>query len=104
VGAVRRDEPYEIVCLPLSSFQPKPDMDWRRLSSPKQEKQNVSYFYPESVSRFPACPIGYCIDTLDLFMSKAVANRDKDRDFNTALLVHGFVREEEALKMVSRLP
>lgn len=48
--------------------------------------------------------VGYCIDTLDLFMSKAVANRDKDRDFNTALLMHGFVREEEALKMVSRLP
>ena len=30
--------------------------------------------------------VGYCIDTLDLFLSKAVANRDKDRDFNTGLV------------------
>lgn len=48
--------------------------------------------------------VGYCIDTLDLFMSKAVANRDKDRDFNTALFAHGLVTEEAALKMVPLLP
>lgn len=48
--------------------------------------------------------VGYCIDTLDLFMSKAVANRDKDRDFNTALFAHGFVKEEDALQMVDFLP
>jgi len=32
--------------------------------------------------------VGYCIGTIDLFLSKAVANRDKDRSFNMALLEH----------------
>ena len=48
--------------------------------------------------------VGYCIDTIDLFLSKAVANRDKDRQFNMALLAHGFVMEINALQMVSLLP
>jgi len=48
--------------------------------------------------------VGYCLDTLDLFMSKAVANREKDREFNYALLAHGFVKEEDALRMVQLLP
>lgn len=26
--------------------------------------------------------VGYCLDVLDLFMAKAVANREKDREFN----------------------
>jgi hypothetical protein len=30
--------------------------------------------------------VGYCLDVLDLFMSKALANREKDREFNMALL------------------
>jgi hypothetical protein len=41
---------------------------------------------------------------LDLFVSKAIATRDKDRDFNTALLAHGFVTKESTLEMVLLLP
>lgn len=37
-------------------------------------------------------------------MAKAVANRDKDRDFDVALLVHGFVKADEAIAMVSKMP
>lgn len=48
--------------------------------------------------------IGYCLGALDLFMAKAVANRDKDRDFDVALLVHGFVKADEAIAMVSKMP
>lgn len=36
--------------------------------------------------------LGLCLDVIDLFMSKAAANREKDREFNLALLQHGFVK------------
>lgn len=48
--------------------------------------------------------VGLCLDVLDLFMAKAVANRDKDREFNMDLLRHGYVTLEGALDMVAQMP
>jgi hypothetical protein len=48
--------------------------------------------------------IGYCLDAIDLFMSKAVANREKDREFNMALLRHGYVKPKQAIDMVAQMP
>lgn len=48
--------------------------------------------------------VGLCLDVLDLFMAKAAANRDKDREFNIALLRLGYVKLEQALEMVSLMP
>nr|WP_315591503.1 DUF6036 family nucleotidyltransferase [uncultured Cupriavidus sp.] len=48
--------------------------------------------------------VGYCLGALDLFMAKAVANRDKDRDFDVALLVHGYVKPDEAIALVDEMP
>ena len=48
--------------------------------------------------------VGYCLDVLDLFMSKAAAGRDKDREFCMALLEHGYVRPVRALEMVDTMP
>ena len=44
------------------------------------------------------------IDVLDLFMSKCAANREKDRDFNVALLRAGLVDEQCALQRVPDMP
>lgn len=35
--------------------------------------------------------VGYCLDLVDLFLSKAAAGRDKDREFCMAMLEHGYV-------------
>jgi len=48
--------------------------------------------------------VGLCLSVVDLFMSKAWAARDKDREFCVGLLRHAFVRLEEALAMVPRMP
>jgi hypothetical protein len=48
--------------------------------------------------------VGYCLDLADLFMSKAVAGREKDRVFCVALLAHGHVTVEQVLALVSRMP
>ena len=48
--------------------------------------------------------VGYCLDVLDLFMAKAAANREKDREFNIALLRYGFVSAEKAVDMVDFMP
>ena len=48
--------------------------------------------------------IGYCLDVTDLFVAKAVAHREKDREFNLALLRHKFVAPEVALKRIDQLP
>lgn len=48
--------------------------------------------------------VAYCLDVLDLFMAKAVADRDKDRIFNMALLEHRFVTPKQALGMVDQMP
>ena len=47
--------------------------------------------------------IGYCLDVIDLFMSKACAGRDKDREFCMALIEHRHVAPEQALAMVDRM-
>jgi len=48
--------------------------------------------------------VGYCLAVVDLFMSKAAADRDKDRAFNLGLLKHGFVSPTEALALVPAMP
>lgn len=48
--------------------------------------------------------VAYCLDVVDLFMSKAAAGRDKDREFCTALLQHGHVTPAQALSLVDAMP
>jgi hypothetical protein len=48
--------------------------------------------------------VGYCLDVTDLFMSKAVAGRDKDREFCLALLKHAYVKPDHVLEMVTLMP
>lgn len=48
--------------------------------------------------------VGYCLDVIDLFMAKAAAARDKDREFCVALLAHGYVTQAQALDLVSKMP
>ena len=48
--------------------------------------------------------VGLCLDVLDLFLSKCVANREKDRIFNKALLAHKWVDVEEALARLPEMP
>lgn len=48
--------------------------------------------------------VGYCLDTLDLFLSKAMAGREKDRKFCMALLNYGYVTLEQALDLVPTMP
>ena len=48
--------------------------------------------------------VAYCLDMLDLFLSKCAANREKDRVFNRALLVHGYVRVDDALVRLADMP
>lgn len=48
--------------------------------------------------------VGYCLDVLDLFMSKVAAGRDKDRDFCMALIQHEYVEPKQALALVSQMP
>lgn len=48
--------------------------------------------------------VGYCLDLLDLFMSKAAAGRDKDREFCKAMLLHRYVKPQQALDLVALMP
>ena len=48
--------------------------------------------------------IGHCLGLLDLFLSKASANRPKDKDFCTAMLTHEYVALDEVLPMISTMP
>lgn len=48
--------------------------------------------------------IGHCLDALDLFLAKAVAAREKDREFCIALLQYGYVNLEAALALVDDMP
>jgi len=47
--------------------------------------------------------IGYCVDPVNLFVSKACAAREKDLDFNRALLSHGVVGLDEVLARAEQL-
>ena len=48
--------------------------------------------------------IAYCIDVLDLFMSKCAANREKDHEFNVVLLRAGLVDAPSAFLRVPDMP
>jgi len=48
--------------------------------------------------------VGYCLDLPDLFMSKAAAGRDKDREFCMAMIEHGYVKPVEVLGLVDDMP
>jgi uncharacterized protein YkuJ len=48
--------------------------------------------------------VAYCISPVDLFLSKCAANREKDREFNIAMLEHDYVSVEEALALVPEMP
>lgn len=48
--------------------------------------------------------VGYCLDLVDLFLSKAVAGRAKDREFCMALLVHGYVTLDQAMRLLPTMP
>ena len=48
--------------------------------------------------------VGYCLDVADLFMSKAAAGREKDREFCTALLSYGYVSLQQVLQLVAQMP
>jgi hypothetical protein len=48
--------------------------------------------------------VPYCLDVLDLFLSKAAAGRDKHRVFCMALLEYGYVTPAQALNLVASMP
>lgn len=48
--------------------------------------------------------VGYCLDVLDLFLSKASAGRDKDRVFCMALLEHAYVTPAKAMALIPDMP
>ena len=48
--------------------------------------------------------VGYCLSIADLFMSKAAAGRDKDRQFCMALLTHGYITLSDVLGLVPDMP
>lgn len=48
--------------------------------------------------------VAYCLDVIDLFMAKTAANREKDREFNIALMRHGYVSPKQAIGMVASMP
>lgn len=48
--------------------------------------------------------VGYCLDVLDLFLSKAAAGREKDREFCMALFEHGYVAPAHVLELVPSMP
>lgn len=48
--------------------------------------------------------VGYCLDAVDLFLSKAAAGRDKDREFCMAMLEHRYVTPARVLDLVAAMP
>lgn len=48
--------------------------------------------------------VGFCLDLIDLFLSKAAAGREKDREFCMAMLAHGYVQPAAALRLVETMP
>lgn len=48
--------------------------------------------------------VGYCLHVVDLFMSKAAAGRDKDREFCMAMLEHRYVTPTQVLDLVAVMP
>ena len=48
--------------------------------------------------------VGYCLDVVDLFLSKAAAGRQKDRAFCMALLEHSYVKLAQVLELLPTMP
>lgn len=48
--------------------------------------------------------VGFCLDLRDLFLAKAVAGREKDRDFCIALFAHRYVNLDQVLELVPAMP
>ncbi|PPC80748.1 MAG: hypothetical protein CTY39_10990 [Hyphomicrobium sp.] len=48
--------------------------------------------------------VGLCLDVTDLFLAKCAANREKDREFNKALLRHEIVDPAAARTRVHSMP
>lgn len=48
--------------------------------------------------------VGLCLEATDLFLSKCVANREKDWTFNLSLLKHGIVDPEVAMSRIKDMP
>ncbi|WP_423597326.1 DUF6036 family nucleotidyltransferase [Roseateles sp. MS654] len=47
--------------------------------------------------------VGYCLGTADLFLAKAAAGRDKDREFCMALLEYGYVTLDQVLPLIASM-
>ncbi|MCU0749711.1 MAG: hypothetical protein MUF13_09235, partial [Akkermansiaceae bacterium] len=47
--------------------------------------------------------VGYCLDPIDLFLAKAVAGREKDREFITAMLQNEMISDETITARISQL-
>jgi hypothetical protein len=47
---------------------------------------------------------GFCLDILDLVLSKYAAGREKDKDFNEALIRYGCVNKRKLFKLLSFCP
>ena len=47
--------------------------------------------------------VGYCLDLVDLFLAKAAAGRDKDREFCMAPLEYNYLTPAKALEMVQTM-
>lgn len=48
--------------------------------------------------------VGYCLDVLDLFLAKAKAGREKDREFCMALFEYGYVTPLQVLNIAPNMP
>jgi hypothetical protein len=48
--------------------------------------------------------VGICLDLRDLFLAKAAAGREKDREFCIALLAHRYVTLDQVLELVPAMP
>jgi hypothetical protein len=48
--------------------------------------------------------VGYCLDVADLFLSKAAAAREKDREYCMALLEHQYVKLAQVLELLPTMP
>lgn len=47
--------------------------------------------------------VAYCLDVLDLFLAKAAAGREKDRQFCMALFQYAYVTPAQVLRLVPRM-
>jgi hypothetical protein len=47
---------------------------------------------------------GFCLDVHDLVLSKYAAGREKDTNFNRALVLHGCVTKRRLLRLAKSMP